>query len=299
MSAASLTTLAQSHGTRQRKSLALLLAPIVIVSVGLFVVPLFSLFVYSFYTHTPGRIMEPILTLNNYRKFFSDPFFLGVLWTTIRIGIVTTLTTILLAYPLAYYFARYPRFRGLQMALLVSPLLVNIVIRVYGWRVLLAEQGLVNRALLTIGIIHEPLQLMNSMTGIIISLVHVLLPYMVLSIATALEGIDQSVEEAAATLGAPRWEVFRRVLVPLSTPGIVAGSILVFTLAAGSFIAPALMGGGMVQTIPTLMYQYSIGLLNWPFGAALAFIMAALTLTALTLYLGLALRGAAAREATS
>ena len=132
----------------------------------------------------------------------------------------------------------------------------------------------------------------------VIALVHVLLPYMVLTISSVIEGIDIALEEAAATLGANPWLRIRRILLPLSIPGVVAGCVLVFTSSTGSFIVPALMGGGRVKTIPTLMYQYTLGLMNWPFGATLAFIMAAITLAILSLYSRVSLRGAVAREAT-
>lgn len=275
-----------------------MVVPLLLVSVALFVLPVLSLFRYSFYTHLPGRIMVPVWTVANYAKFFRDPFFWGVTRVTIEIGLLTTVSALVIGYPLAYLFARYPRFRAVQMSLLVAPLLVNVVVRVYGWRVLLADVGLVNALLVRLGVAAEPISFLNSLPGVVIALVHVLLPYMVLSISSVIEGVDVALEEAAATLGANPWLRFRRVVLPLSLPGIVAGSVLVFTSSAGSFIVPALMGGGRVKTIPTLIYQYTLGLLNWPFGAALAFIMAAITLAILSLYSRLSLRGAVAREAT-
>jgi putative spermidine/putrescine transport system permease protein len=276
-----------------------MVAPLLVVAVALFVVPLLALLRYSFNVHVPGRFMIPAWTLANYAKFARASFFWQVTWVTIEIGLVTTLLALLFGYPLAYFFARRPSFRALQMSLLVAPLLVNIVVRVYGWRVLLSDVGLLNRALTAAGVIHEPIGFMNSISGVVIALVHVLLPYMVLSIASVLEGVDVALEEAAATLGASPWVRFRRVLLPLSMPGIVAGSVLVFTHAAGSFVVPALMGGGRVKTIPTLMYQYTLGLMNWPFGAALAFVMASITLVALMTYSRVSLRGVVAREAVS
>ena len=175
--------------------------PLVLLAVGLFVLPVALLFRYSFYTHVPGRIMVPAWTLANYAKFFRDPFFLDVTWVTIRIGLFTTVSALLIAYPLAYLFARSPRFRAIQISLLVAPLLVNVVVRVYGWRVLLADVGLVNAVLVKLGVVNEPIRFLNSLPGVVIALVHVLLPYMVLTISSVIEGIDIALEEAAATLG--------------------------------------------------------------------------------------------------
>lgn len=273
--------------------------PLLVLMLGFFVLPLASLFLYSFYTHVPGQIMSRVFTLANYMKFVRDLFFWNALWVTIKIGLATTVCTLLIGYPLAYYFARSSFHRGLQLALLVSPLLVNIVIRVYGWRVLLSDVGLINKLLMGLGLVSYPVQFMNNTSGVIVALVHVLLPHMVLSISGVLEGISTSLEEAAATLGANGWVVFKRVLLPLSIPGIVSGSILVFTSASGSFIVPALMGGGRVKTIPTLMHQYTLGLLNWPFGATLAFVMAALTLVSLSMFSRITLKSTRAREEAS
>lgn len=271
--------------------------PLILFSVAFFILPLIALFRYSFYLPVPSGIMEPGFTLENYQKFFSDSFFYNAVWITIKNGIVTTLVTLLLGYPIAYFFVRYPKYRGLQLAVLVSPLLVNIVIRAYAWRVLLSDTGLVNTWLLNLGIVGEPISFINSNIGVIIVLSHILLPFMVLAISSSIEGIDHSLEEAGATLGANTWVRFRQILLPLSVPGIVAGSILVFTHAAGSFVVPSLIGGGRVHTIPTLMYMYTTGLLDWPFGAVLAFVMAVITLVALMGFTFVTMRKTTQREA--
>jgi len=264
-------------GRSKRIQVFVLILPILFVTLALFLAPLGYTFLTTFYHHPPGAIMEPVLTLENYRKFFFDYYYWRVVGNTVLVGAVTTLITLLIGYPLAYQLARRPCLKTVQLVLLISPLLVNIVIRTYGWKVLLADYGIVNKALMGMGLIREPIAFVNSIFGVFVALAHVLLPYMVLSISSVLEGIDQSIIEAAHMLGATKTRVFWKVILPLSLPGVVAGSMLVFVRSAGSFMVPALMGGGRVRTIPTLMYQYMTHLLNWPFGAMLAFFMTFLT----------------------
>ena len=281
---------------RRGTQILILVLPIIAVNIFLFLAPLGYTVLTSFYYHPPGAIMEPILTTENYTKFLFDSYYWRVVGTTLLIGAVTTSVTLLIAYPLAYQLSRNPRLKAAQLVILISPLMINAVIRTYGWKVLLSDVGVVNQMLISTGLIQEPIRFVNSMTGVFIALAHVLLPYMVLSISSVLEGIDESVVEAARMLGARKLAVFLKITLPLSLPGVIAGSIFVFVSSAGSFLVPTLMGGGRVRTIPTLMYQYMSHLLNWPFGSVLAFIMTSLTVLVVALVGGLALRRARSAE---
>lgn len=222
--------------------------------------------------------MKEAWTGANYLKFVSDPFYMRAMANTLVIGVSTVLTTMLIGFPFAYLLARSQAGRSIQLTCLLAPLLVNIVVRVYGWNVLLAENGVLNTLLLGIGIIREPFQILYTPRAVVLALTHVLLPYMVLAIFSVIDGMDPSCEEAAKTLGASPLNVFRYIVAPLAMPGVIAGSVLVFSAAAGSFLVPAILGGGRLHTIPTLVYTYAVGLMNWPFGATLAVVLVLVTL---------------------
>jgi putative spermidine/putrescine transport system permease protein len=170
----------------------------------------------------------------------------------------------------------------------LSPLLTGVVIRCFGWIVLLASQGLVNNAFGLVGL--GPFRLMYSPTGVVIGLVHVFVPFMILPIMNAIAGIDPRLEEAARTLGASRPEIFRRIILPLSMPGVQSGTILVFVLAASAYVIPMLLGGGQVQTMATVMVQQLLGGFLWPFGAALALVLSASVILAILVFVLLTLR---------
>jgi len=204
----------------------------------------------------------------------SDRLYLGLLGDTLIYAAVTVAFSLLLAYPVALHLARtQSRWRGLLYAAVLSPLLTGVVIRCFGWIVLLATQGIVNDGLRQLGF--GPIQFLYQPVGVIIALVHVFLPFMILPIMNAVEAIDPRLEEAARTLGASRATVFRRVILPLSMPGVQSGIILVFVLAASAYVIPMLLGGGRVQTMATVIVQQLLGGFLWPFGAALALVLSA------------------------
>jgi putative spermidine/putrescine transport system permease protein len=179
---------------------------------------------------------------------------------------------------------------------LISPLLVGIVIRCYGWMILLADQGLINATLSEHGLISRPLPLMYNRFGVAVALVHVFLPFMVLSLTGVLKRIDPALEEASKTLGASPLRAFLEVTLPLSLPGILAGSLLVFSLAISSFVVPVLLGGFKVYVLPITVYEQILVLFEWPFGAATAFILLLISLGIIAGYIKVterALRGIA------
>jgi putative spermidine/putrescine transport system permease protein len=234
--------------------------------------PYVNIAIMSVRTPSTTQVYGPGFTLENYTRVLGDQLYLGLLADTLLYGAITAAACLVLAYPTALHLARtQSRWRGLLYAGVLSPLLTGVVIRCFGWIVLLANQGLVNDALRLIGL--GPFRLMYSPVGVIIALVHVFLPFMILPIMNAISGIDPRLEEAARTLGASRLQVFRRVILPLSMPGVQSGVILVFVLAASAYVIPMLLGGGRVQTMATVMVQQLLGGFLWPFGAALALVL--------------------------
>ena len=237
---------------------------------GLFVWPLLNLLRMGFSKPVPQRVMGEGWSFDNLRQIFGNPLFLETLWVTVRISLVVAVITLLLGFPLAFFLARTTsRYRGLLLSLTLAPILISVVVRAYGWIVLLSNRGLVNSALMQLGIIARPLRLVFNETGVVIATAHVLLPFMVLAVMGSLQGVQVALEDAAASLGARRWQVFRDVILPLSLPGIAAGTLLVFILSASSFVTPVLLGGQIVLTIPMLALQQFTTTFNWAFGSAL------------------------------
>ncbi|MBO9123926.1 MULTISPECIES: ABC transporter permease [unclassified Rhizobium] len=195
-------------------------------------------------------------TLSRYVSLLTDGFYLGIIGQTVLLSAGVTIISIVVGYPVAYFLVRKAgRFAGLIIFLLIAPLLTSIIMRTFGWQVLFARRGLVNNLLVDqLGILSAPLRLTNSPEIAIAALVHVLVPFMVLSIATVLQGIDTRLEESAKILGANRLRTFFEVTLPLSLDGIGTGAILVFMIANGSFVTLVLLGGG-IQTLPLMIYQ--------------------------------------------
>ena len=223
-------------------------------------------------------IAEPDWTIANFEKIFEDPVYLYVLWLTFRVAFVVTLISLVLGFPVAYLLARIDRAKSnLLMMLVLLPFWTSILVRTYAWMVLLGREGLINQFLLWTGMIDEPLRLLNTTFAVHIAMVHILLPFMILPLYSVIRGIDGNLLRAAEGLGATPIGVFRQVLLPLSLPGIAAGCLLVFILALGFFITPALVGGPRDITIAVLIQQ-QVDLFNWPFASALAVLLLAAAL---------------------
>lgn len=203
-----------------------------------------------------------------YLRIFGDGYYLTVIAQTLAFGFVVTAICLLLGYPLAYAVARSEgAWKAFLILIVVTPLMVNVVVRSFGWMVILGGSGAVNAALQGLGL--PKVELMYNWTGVTIAMVHVLLPFMVLSVAGTLETLDRRVEEAAAVLGAPPARVFWHVTLPLSLEGIVTGGILCFTLAIGSFVTVLLLGKTSTMVLPLLIYQQLTASSDWPFAAAM------------------------------
>lgn len=262
-----------------------LLAPAGLLLGVLFIYPLANMATLSVRTKFPGAFTY---TGEHYAKFVTEPYFLQVTQTTFALAMVVTLLTIILGYPVAYYFVRSrSRLKHLIFLAVISPLLVSIVVRTIGWTIVLGNEGLVNNLLRALGLTREPLALMNNFWSVTVGLVHVLLPFMILSIASVLGKIDPALEESAAVLGAnPAW-TFWRVTLPLSVQGIAAGSILVFCLTIGAYITPWWLGRGKVLLFSTTIYDQMLAIIDWPFGSAAAMVLVAATLVVVIVYFAL------------
>lgn len=212
--------------------------------------------------------------LQYYIKFFSDEFYRGILLNTMSTAFKVTLFTLILGYPTAYYIARTKsKIKNALLIATVFPFLVSALVRAYGWMVILGENGLLNQLLIGIGLIDKPLKLLYTMKGVTIGLVHLLIPYMILSIASVVQNIDPNLEAAAESLGANRWQTFKKVIFPLSLPGVITGSILVFTVSMTSFVTPKLLGGPRVKLMSTMVHQEVQVTFNWSMASAISFVL--------------------------
>jgi putative spermidine/putrescine transport system permease protein len=259
----------------------LLLSPTLLFLLVFFILPAAGLISYSVLTQSPAGTIGLPFTLAHYQHFFGTPLYSRVLLITLRISLCTTLAAALLAYPTALVMTRCgPGVRRLITMIVIAPLIVSVVVRTYGWELILANgpTGLLNWLLLTTGIVHAPLRLLYTETAVVIGSLHVFFPLMVLPLASALGKIDPRLEDAARTLGAGAWRTFRRVTLPLSLPGLAVGCGLVFSLTAGSFVTPAILGGTGAQMLGMLVDQQILVVYDWPFGATVATVLVAIVL---------------------
>lgn len=213
-------------------------------------------------------------TLQHFTRFLGDSFYLGVLWRTVRLSLLITLICALIGFPMAYIMARVgPTLRLWLIVLIILPLMTSVVVRTFGWMVMLGRSGLIPETIRNLGLADRGFALMHTEFAIVIGMVQVLLPFMALSILGVISRIDPRLEEAARTMGCGFLGAIRTVVLPLSLPGIAAGSLLVFALAASSFITPNLLGGPRIQVLAASIYRSVTQTLDWPFAAAQAVIL--------------------------
>ncbi|MBQ2270461.1 MAG: ABC transporter permease [Firmicutes bacterium] len=211
--------------------------------------------------------------------FFTDPFYLDILWTTVRVSLISTVVSLVLGYPTAYFMARSKsRMKKMMIIIILFPFLVSAVVRSYGWMVLLGQKGIVNQFLLGIGLISEPLKMLNTEFAVIVGMIHLLIPYMVLALLGVLQSIDPNVEYAAYSLGANPLQTFAKVVFPLSTPGIISGCVLVFTMSMTSYVTPKLLGGSKFRMMATMVVQEINVSFDWGAAAAISYILLAVIL---------------------
>ncbi|WP_181832504.1 ABC transporter permease [Bosea caraganae] len=258
--------------------------PACLYVVILLVLPFIYLVYLSLQEGGHGADQTAALSLANYVEIFTSRIYLESLWGTLQLGVAVTALTLLIGYPVAYYIAQSgSRFAMFTMAVIILPLFVSVVVRSFGWMILLGRQGNVNRMLMGLGFTDKPLQLLYTPGAVTVGLVHILAPLMILPIASVLRGLDPALREAASSLGASRAKVFWTVTLPLSLPGVAAGCVLVLAHVIAAFVLPALIGSDRVKLMATMIYQQVMTANNLPLGAALAVVMVVATFALLAL----------------
>ncbi len=251
-----------------------LLSPSLLLLLVVFLAPLALMLPMSFKPYIAGQGIGTGFTLEHFIKALTDDYYLEIAGRTVMLGVIVTLLCLIIGYPLAFFLARTrSRLRSWLILLVIFPLLLNLVVRTFGWIALLANRGLINDALITLGLIATPIKLLFNFTGLLIGLTHIFLPFMVLVLMAAIEHLPRDVEDAARSLGAGWLVTFWKVTLPLSLPGIVSGSILVFVLTVSALVTPRLLGGPTYKVMSTLIFEQFLQLLNWPLGSALAFLL--------------------------
>jgi putative spermidine/putrescine transport system permease protein len=252
----------------------LLSGPALLVFIGLVLAPLVMTALLSFYDWGQYKGIVAEFTIKNWHEVITDEYYYEIFGRTLRIALFVTAISVLIGVPEAYILNRMsPQWRGLFLLVVIGPLLISVVARTLGWALLFGSTGLISQALLALGAVREPIDLMFTETGVVIALTHVLVPFMVLAVMAALQRLNPDVENAAMSLGAPVFTVWRRVILPQIVPGILSGSVIVFALAASAFATPAIIGGRRLKVAATLAYDEFLNTLNWPLGAAIAMIL--------------------------
>lgn len=249
-----------------------------------FVAPLIIIFAYSFFERgTYGELVYSF-SFENYLRSI-DPLYAMTLWRSTYIAVISTAICLIMGYPLAWYIARQnEKTKRLLLMLLIVPFWTNFLVRTYAWIFILRTEGLLNSVLGGLGLISSPVEILFTETAVIIGLVYTYLPFMVLPVYVSIEKLDNALFEACTDLGATAWESFKRVMLPLTKPGIISGCILVFVPCLGAYITPDLLGGARNLMVGNLIHIQFLAARDWPFGAALSFIVMAIVLMLLFAY---------------
>lgn len=241
-----------------------LAAPLGFTYLAFFAAPLLILLAMSF--AADDRFAS--FSMDSWAKFWGDPFYRGVVHDTVRLGMVAVLATSALSYPIALLFiASGPLVRKLLIFIILLPLLTSVVIRTFAWIVILAREGVVNQTLLALGLTSAPLNLLQTELGLVIALTQIEMPLMLLPLVTVMQQINPSLSDASRALGGSKWRTFFRVILPLSLPGWIAGATLVFASATTAFISQTVIGGARLVYLPSLIWQQSMVVFDWPFAA--------------------------------
>ena len=262
----------------------LLTSPLLLVLLLVFVTPVLLMLPLSLHEYIPGTGISSTWTLSNYTSLVTDEYFREVVLRTLVLGFGVTSICLLLGYPLAYYIAHSgPKMRLALTMLVIFPMLLNLVVRSFGWIALLANRGLINNFLMDLGLIERPIKMMFNLFGLFVGMSHIFLPFMVLMLVPAIQAIPKDVQSAAYTLAASRLRVFWSVTLPMTASGILSGSILVFVLSISALVTPRLLGGPTYKVMATMVYDDFLQTLDWPSGAAMAFALTGLTLVVIAL----------------
>lgn len=252
----------------------LLLGPALGVVTLLLVIPACFVAVYSFWLRTATGAVAMDFTLHNWQLVLTDPFYRDILIDTLRIAAISTVICALAGYIPAYFVAyTRVRFKAFLLLLLMLPFWISYIIRTMSWISVLGTSGLLNTIFMWLGIVDSPLNMLYNEATVILGLVHFLLPFMILNIYVSLDGIDRNLTDAAKSLGCTNWQAFTEVTLPLSLPGLAAGSLLCFVLGAGTYITPMILGGPSSAMFANLVFEAIVTQLNWPLGAALSLVL--------------------------
>ncbi|WP_265644585.1 ABC transporter permease [Verminephrobacter aporrectodeae] len=256
-----------------------LTAPGALIALAFVAVPLVMTLSLSLYPFVPGGGVGEQMTIANFADVARDDYFHAIFARTFGMAFLVTLICIVIGVPEAHVLGQLSeRWRAVSIVIVLGPMLISVVVRTLGWAVLLGNEGVINKLLLATGLVHEPVKMMFTFTGVVLALVHVLVPFMVLAVWASLQKLDATTEQAAESLGAGPWTVLRRIVFPQVIPGVLSGSLIVFSLAASAFATPAIIGGRRLKVVPTTIYDEFLGNLNWPLGAALAAVLLVIVL---------------------
>jgi ABC-type spermidine/putrescine transport system permease subunit I len=263
----------------------ILFAPITFIYAIFLLAPISFFLAMSVFKYSAMELYVPAVTFENFGRLLGEDYYRTIIFRTLRIAGLTALFSLLLGYPLAYFLARTESiWRGVLMFLVIAPLMTGVIVRTYGWIVLLGSEGTVNKTLIWLGVFDAPIKILETETAVLVAIIHILMPYMVFPLFSSLSSQDPNIERAAATLGAGRLRTFLETTLPLSRSGILMGSALVFTLTAGAVVTPALLGGRNVKMLGQTIYELVLSTLNWPFASAVASVLVLCQLSIIFLY---------------
>ncbi len=247
-------------------------APVLVFLTVFFAIPILAALLVGFLKYDSTNIVGDGLTLDNYRRFLTDYFYLQVFVRTLAIALVVTGASIIIAYPVALhlYHVTSSQKRTFLILIILLPVMVSYVVTAFAWVVILGRNGFVNQALLGLRLLSRPLTFLSQDSGVIIVLIYTFSPFMIMNIYASLESIDPGFARAASVLGAGRWAVFWKITMPLSLPGVLSGTLLVFALSLGAFVTPMIIGGNQVKTVPVMIYNFISGVFDWPGAGAMA-----------------------------
>ena len=277
----------QSHSTletRKTRNLLILLLPATIWLLIFFIIPLIIVLVYSFLERGTYGGVTWEFTLKNYQRLAND-LYLNIFWRSLGLASLTTLICLIIGYPLAFFIATSStRWRNLLLFLVIIPFWTNFLVRTYAWMIILRSEGMINTMLQSLNLIQEPLNLLFTPFAVIVGLIYGYLPFMILPLYATIERLNFSLVEAAQDLGANHIRTFFRIILPLTLPGIIAGSILVFIPALGAFITPDILGGAKTVMVGNLIQNQFLQARDWPFGSALSMGLMVLVLIPVMIY---------------
>ena len=248
--------------------------PALLVFVTMLLAPLALTAILSLHVFNGMEGIQDVYTAKNYLEIFTDSYYLEIFGRTALMSAIVTVLCVALGVPETIIISRLQgRWKGICLLVILAPLLISVVVRTLGWSILMGNNGVLNQLLLALGIVDEPVRLVFTMTGVTIAMVHVMVPFMVISVWASLQKLDPQIENAGLSLGASPRTVFRRVVLPQLLPGVLSGSIIVFALSASAFATPALLGGRRLKVVATAAYDEFLSTLNWPLGAAIAMVL--------------------------